>query len=451
MGRIASTLVMLAAGAAALSVHAQSPARDTPIQQSGAASIRGRVVSAETGAPIRNARVQLTASADGGPAAAHIPAVLTGDDGQFAASPRTEGAYRLSITKPGFVAVTVGAIDGVAVQLAKAAAMSGRVVDALGDPAVGATVTALTAIAGRLIPAGSALTDDRGEYRIGGLRAGNFLVAATVTATLLSFDGTPFSGLATSRGASGAVVRLFTSADASQTLTYYPGAPNAADAQAIAVGAGDERTSIDVLVPANRLQVIGSGGLQSLVVARTGIAGSGVIRGRILDAGGGPLARASVRLTSESLPSDPVSATTGDDGAYEFAALPSGTYRVSASRSGFMTLEYGQRRPFTRGEMIDLAPREVCARMDVVLARPGAVSGHVVDEAGEPVEGAFVRVLQVQYEAGRRRLVDVASAAAQHTDDRGDYRLYGLAPGEYFVSALVGQIILGEAVADLPD
>jgi hypothetical protein len=60
------------------------------------------------------------------------------------------------------------------------------------------------------------------------------------------------------------------------------------------------------------------------------------------------------------------------------------------------------------------------------------------------MQGVGVEVLQVQYEAGRRRLVPVSSSRL--TDDLGRYRLYGLAPGQYIVSAAVGQVF----TEDLP-
>jgi protocatechuate 3,4-dioxygenase beta subunit/predicted aconitase with swiveling domain len=148
-----------------------------------------------------------------------------------------------------------------------------------------------------------------------------------------------------------------------------------------------------------------------------------------------------VRLaSSESHLGFPPITATDNDGRYEFRRLPSGPYTVVASRPGFVTREYGQRRDSAAGEPIDLRPGEWLERIDISLPLTGAIAGRLVDDGGDPVEGASVRVMQVRYESGRRRLVDVSSVRPRRTDDLGRYRIYGLQPGEYIVSAVVGQM-----------
>ena len=66
--------------------------------------------------------------------------------------------------------------------------------------------------------------------------------------------------------------------------------------------------------------------------------------------------------------------------------------------------------------------------------RWGAMNGRVFDELGEPLQGASVQLLQVRYQAGRRRLV-AAGGAARLTDDLGRFRIYGRRAGQYIVSA----------------
>src|SRR5207247_11429776 len=68
-----------------------------------------------------------------------------------------------------------------------------------------------------------------------------------------------------------------------------------------------------------------------------------------------------------------------------------------------------------------------------------------------PIESALVRAMQLTFSDGRRRLEDVPLARfVPRTDDLGRYRIAGLAPGNYFVSAVVGQIIGSDSTADLP-
>ena len=61
------------------------------------------------------------------------------------------------------------------------------------------------------------------------------------------------------------------------------------------------------------------------------------------------------------------------------------------------------------------------------------LAGHVFDEDGDAMPGAMVRVMRYQYQQGERRLVPAGTA---QTDDKGAYRVWGLNPGDYYVSAV---------------
>ena len=91
------------------------------------------------------------------------------------------------------------------------------------------------------------------------------------------------------------------------------------------------------------------------------------------------------------------------------------------------------------GRAIDLAGGEIRERVELTMARWGTLSGHIVDEYGAPVQGAAVQLLQLRYEAGRRRLV-AADTVTGTSDDLGRYRLHSLAPGQSIVSAAVGHV-----------
>src|SRR6185503_5315886 len=60
------------------------------------------------------------------------------------------------------------------------------------------------------------------------------------------------------------------------------------------------------------------------------------------------------------------------------------------------------------------------------------VTGRVLDEEGEPLARAVVSVLRQQYVRGQKQLTP---AGADQSDDRGQYRVFGLPPGDYFVRA----------------
>ncbi len=112
--------------------------------------------------------------------------------------------------------------------------------------------------------------------------------------------------------------------------------------------------------------------------------------------------------------------------------LPAGRLSISVTKGGYVSLSYGQRRPFEAGKPIDVANGATIDKLDVALPRGGAVTGRVVDEFGEAVTGAGVTALRFRYMNGQRQL---AQSANDTTDDLGQYRLHGLPPGDYYVAA----------------
>lgn len=160
---------------------------------------------------------------------------------------------------------------------------------------------------------------------------------------------------------------------------------------------------------------------------------SASIAGRVVAAdSGAPIRRAEVRAMSTSSISRLT--TTDADGRYELRNLPAGEYRVTVSRSGFVTLGYGQRRPSEASAVITLAEGQRVAA-NLALPRGGAITGRVLDDAGEPVADVRVQAMRARLVEGRRRVEQVG--VTDTTDDRGAFRLYGLEPGDYFVAALV--------------
>jgi protocatechuate 3,4-dioxygenase beta subunit len=123
---------------------------------------------------------------------------------------------------------------------------------------------------------------------------------------------------------------------------------------------------------------------------------------------------------------------TDADGRYEFRDLPAGRYTLTAEKAGFVRLAFGQRRPFEPARPVDLADGQFLDQLDFLLPRGGVIAGRVVDEFGDPVAGVFVQALRARSTGGERPLQVAGSAT---TDDRGDYRIYGLPPGDYYVSA----------------
>jgi hypothetical protein len=153
---------------------------------------------------------------------------------------------------------------------------------------------------------------------------------------------------------------------------------------------------------------------------------------------GGPVRGAEVRLLIDGRSSR--LATTDADGRYELRDLAAGEYRVAVSRTGFVPLQFGQRRPFEAASAIAVA-EGARAEANVALIRGGVIYGRVLDQTGEPLIGTRVQALRSGSVRGQRRLQTVG--ASDLTDDTGSFRIYGLPPGDYFVAAAAG---LGDQV-----
>jgi hypothetical protein len=169
--------------------------------------------------------------------------------------------------------------------------------------------------------------------------------------------------------------------------------------------------------------------------------GTAVIRGRVLvDGTDHALPRTQIRATSEK--GRPYDANTDGDGRYELKQLPAGRYTVSANRPNYVAHTFGQKRPGGAGTRIDVADGQTIAAVDFKLMRAGVITGRVVDEVGDPVTDVQVMPLRSQYGNGERRLLPMGRAAS--TNDLGEFRIFGLAPGRYYLSALYRNMMGGD-------
>ena len=161
--------------------------------------------------------------------------------------------------------------------------------------------------------------------------------------------------------------------------------------------------------------------------------GTAVIRGHVFDAASGqPLRKAQVRAFSPELRENRAT-TTDANGAYELKELVAGRYQLNASKGSFVQLQYGQSRPFEPGKPLELANGQTVERVDFKLPRGGIITGRILDEFGEPTSDVQVMAMRYQYIQGRRQLSPFGRPAT--TNDIGEYRIFALPPGQYFVSA----------------
>lgn len=160
---------------------------------------------------------------------------------------------------------------------------------------------------------------------------------------------------------------------------------------------------------------------------------SGRLSGRVLAADNArPVRGARVFVNAAEVPGGR-GATTDENGNFDLTGLPAGRYTLTVSKSGLISLSYGQRRPLQAGTPLQLGEGQQLSGIEFRLPRGSVIAGHVYDETGEPMAGALVQVMRFQYAQGSRQLVP---AGGGQTDDRGAYRVWGLNPGDYYVSAV---------------
>src|SRR5438876_886633 len=160
---------------------------------------------------------------------------------------------------------------------------------------------------------------------------------------------------------------------------------------------------------------------------------TGRITGRVVASDNGrPVKRARVFVTAVELPGGR-GMLTDDSGVFDLTELPAGRYTLTVSKSGFVSLSYGQRRPLQAGTPLQLANGQQLKGIEFQLPRGSVIGGRVLDEDGEAMPGVMVRVMRYQYLQGDRRLTP---AGAGQTDDKGQYRVWGLMPGDYYVNAV---------------
>lgn len=125
---------------------------------------------------------------------------------------------------------------------------------------------------------------------------------------------------------------------------------------------------------------------------------------------------------------------TDDQGRFSFEALPAGRFHVAAAKAGLFSMEYGAKRPGALGTAIAMAEG---ARQHVSLSvvPGGVIAGVVRDMAGRPVVGVNVTALVKDPLTNAFRPAQVASPSSgrEMTDDRGEYRIFGLPAGEFVI------------------
>ena len=223
-------------------VHAQqAPPAAAP------ARLFGRIVAADTGAPVRSAAIRVVGT---NPATSTLVAT-TDDNGAFDLRDVPPGQYLVYATKAGFVSTRFSLVAGTAdpfgvsagqqvdmrdLRLPRAGVVSGRVVDGFGDPVADIAVTAwhmeyLSPARRRILSRVSFQTNDLGEFRAHGLEPGKYFISASRSVVALT-------------AVPGSNDPAFTRTGLREAPTFYPGTPNASEAVSIEVQAGQEAPGV---------------------------------------------------------------------------------------------------------------------------------------------------------------------------------------------------------------
>ena len=400
---------------------AQQPAASGP-----AFSLRG-VVTTTNDAPLARVRVAIVG------VAVPDPPVLTDERGQFSIGLPDAQSVRLTFTKARYAVVTqdfarseLNAQKGAAlrIRMSLGGAINGQVRDRSGIPLDEAVITAR-----RSTPPDAATqiltttTNDLGEFRFGNLVPGAYVVGARPRA-------------------------VFSASPSGPTRAPDP----EPDERTVNVALGSEITGLNLTVD------VPAEGSDTPAPVRAGATAS--VRGRVVSPQGTPVAGATVQAYgSDGRPSTAVQ--TDARGRYAIERLEAGDYRLRAFKRGFIGSRTGQARSaveflFTDSEpadaMVTLRSGQAADGVDVAMVRGSAIAGTIFDEFGEPMQGVAVNVLELRVMGGRMRALRVAlgQGASGRTDDRGQYRLFGLPAGTYLVQAVARDLLTGGTSGYVP-
>ena len=179
-----------------------------------------------------------------------------------------------------------------------------------------------------------------------------------------------------------------------------------------------------------------------LATQQPAASGRGQLAGIVVEDGSSPerpVRRSIVTLTGTGL-AVPLQVLTDDAGRFAFSNLSPGRFSLTAEKAAYLKTHYGSTRiGRPPGMPIAIAAGENQAALRVPLMRGAAIGGLVREITGQPVAGAQVQVSLVTIANGGRKLVSpFAGTTLAVTNDLGEYRVWGLPPGEYVLRVVGG-------------
>lgn len=175
------------------------------------------------------------------------------------------------------------------------------------------------------------------------------------------------------------------------------------------------------------------------------------IAGVLVTLGGTPRSEESpavLTFLQASIPGGNRRVVTNDQGHFLFTDLPAGTYSIQAEKTGFIPGGYGKSRAQGLPQLIVLGETDRSIDLRISLSRFATITGRVVDEAGEPLIRTTVIAQLRVFTNGRPQFTTHLSMLSGETNDRGEYRIATLVPGDYIVSIRATQATMPRSVVN---
>jgi hypothetical protein len=435
--------------------------------------IVGQVVDGVSGRPLAGAIVSISGTAS----AAGRPQILTRGDGRFVFGHLAAGMYSITATRHGYTDGSLGRtrpggpsrplqlaagerVGDASIPLWRTAAISGPIVDESGERQVDAVVKVFrrTLVAGhrQFHQAGSARSDDRGMFRVGGLSPGRYIVGTVPV--YVSLPATTEAWLRVAGGGrSGSPIRVgdavlalepgvaLPPSPAGQQFiyppTYHPFAPASAGASEITLEPGAEYENADLrYTPVTSVPVSGS------LLGPDGVISSGSLR--LVPEGAHAL----------SLENDWLSAAVDRGGRFVFAGVPPGQYAVRFTQPQIRpTSPTTQERDVLWAEVPLSVGKEPIENLAVVAQTGLRIRGQAEFDGAGDIAAALGRVSISIEPVDPNPNVPVAASTIR-VDSSGQFQSGGLPGGRYYVRVanspggwmFAGATLEGRDVTDVP-
>jgi hypothetical protein len=159
-----------------------------------------------------------------------------------------------------------------------------------------------------------------------------------------------------------------------------------------------------------------------------------VLEGTVVNAvTGEPLKKVRLSLRPIGVQNGVAYGTMSDNaGHFLIDDVDPGRYNFAASRNGFVGQTYSPLGSTNRNVPLALSNGQQLKEIVFKLTPQGVISGRILDEDGEPLGNVAVQCMMYRYQRGKRQLMNQNGTS---TNDLGEFRVFGLGPGKYVISA----------------